>query len=266
MPVPSSAKLRQVAGLVDRIGNFGGFPPTVAFRDAFKAHGVCLNLHDPAIAEPAKAAAQIAGIRSHDCWAGVWEPVPPGGDDGALRAVTIDAAIDRIDLELVKLDQPKIDIVWLNLEGYTIAQWQAFLWGKPGGIKGWRGVNGSQGSAGGVRSGVATGVVDEPFKDGSVKPMVDLMVARVMLAVEGFYGPTAQWPDMTPADHPRAIVDRITGYRNGGQLVAAEAWPADQVVGCYDAALGAIVRPSEPLLIRSGLLFTLERARNVGLI
>lgn len=284
MSVPKSVKLRQTAGMVGKIGNFGSFPPTEAYRDNFRGQGILLNLQDPD-AIGMKGAKQIAGIRSHKVWAGVWEPVPPQGDDGAMRARLIDEKIRAIDAELAKLavdaSQPdwlragaaqgKVDVVWLNLEGYTISQWREFLWGHTGVnagdplIRGWRGSGGIDNGAG-YHNGMATGVVDEPFKDGTVKPHVDLMKARVMLGVEGFYGPTSQWVDMTPADHLRAYIDRITGQRNDGTKVAAEAWPIDQVVGCYDAALGAIVTPAEPLLLRGGLHFTLERAQQRDLL
>jgi hypothetical protein len=270
MSVPTSPKLRQTAGMVDRIQNFGSFPPTEAYRDTFGGQGILLNLLDPD-ATGVKGALQVKGIRSHGLWAGVWHPVPQADDDGALRARLIDEKIRAIDAELVAQGQPKIDVVWLNFEGYTINQWRDFLWGYPSAIpgsdvKGWRGKNGARGSSGGYRWGIATGFVDEPFQDGSVKPMGDLMDARLMLAVEGFYGPTTEWVDMTPADHLRAYIDRITGQRNGGVKVSSEAWPIDQVVGCYDAALGSIVTPHEPLLLRCGLHFTLERARQRGLI
>lgn len=261
MTVPTNPRLRQVAGLVDRIANFGSFPPTEAYRDTFKGQGVLLNLQDPD-AVGAKGAAQVRGIRSHHVWAGVWHPVPPAGDEGSLRARLIDEKIRAIDTELVKTGDPKIDVVWLNLEDYSISQWREFLWGhapvNPGDtIKGWRGANGAIGSTGGYRNGIATGVVDEPFKDGSVKPHADFQLARCQLGVEGFYGPTSEWPDMTPADHPQAIVDRIV----------QDGYPAEQVVGCYDAALGKIVGPpAEPLLIRGGLHFTLERARQAQII
>lgn len=269
--------------MVDKVSNFGDWPPTAAFRDAFKANGILFNLTD---GTPAQIARQIAGARSHDVFAGVWHPVPPSNDRGSMRAKWIHETIQKIDAELALLSataaEPafirqgasmgKVDVVWLNLEGYTISQWKSFIWGDPPVLpgqstKGWRGVDGAFGSAGGYRSGIATGVVDEPFKDGSVKPHKDFMAARFMLAVEGFYGPTASWPDMTPADHPQAMIDRIFGHRMDGTTHGDEAYPPEQVVGCYDAALGRVVGPpAEPLLIRSGLHFTLERAGQAGII
>jgi hypothetical protein len=271
MTVPTSPYFRMKMGMLDGISNFGSFPPTVAFCDAFKADGILLNLRDPAISTPAALAAQIVGIRSHQKVAGVWHPVPPSGDDAIARASWIHSRIADVDLELGKQGQPKLGICWLNFENYSIQQWQWFLWGKPG-FRGWRGVNGTKSNTGGLRSGFATGFVDMPGQDGSVRPHADLMTARIMYAVEAFYGPTAQWPDMTPADHWTYMADRLQGRRADGTIHGDEAYPIDQLVGCYDAALGAVVRdaahgiPAEPLLIRSGLLFTCERARNVGLI
>lgn len=280
MTVPTNPKLRQVAGVVDKVANFGAWPPAVAYKDTFNGEGMLLNLQEQQ--NPVWFAMQIAGIRSHGLWAGVWHPVPAAGDDGAARAKWIHDRIAAIDAELVKLSnspdplapfakQGKVDIVWLNLEGYTSSQWREFLWGRPSAlpgpqVRGWRGSAGAFGSTGGYRNGISTGVVDEPFKDGTVKPHADLMAARVMLAVEGFYGPTSQWVDMTPADHVQAIVDRLRGFRSDGTFHDDEAWPFDQVVGCYDAALGTIVNPDEPLLIRSGLHFTLDRARGFQLL
>lgn len=255
MTVPTNVKLRQVAGMCDRIANFGSWPPTEAYRDRMGGQGVLLNLQDPD-ATGAKGATQVRGIRSHQLWAGVWHPVPPSGDDGALRAKLIDEKIRAIDTELVETRDPKVDVVWLNLEGYTIQQWLDFLWGQTPDVKGWRGAGGVRGSSGGYRPGIATGVVDEPFKDGSVKPHKDFMAARFMVAVEGFYGPTQSQPDMTPADHPQALIDRIV----------QDSYPPEQVVGCYDAALGSIVTPHQPLRIRGGLHFTLERARQAQII
>ncbi len=261
MAVPTNAKLRQTAGMVDKIGNFGSFPPTEAYRDKFLGQGLLLNLTDPDC-----TAAQVIGVRSHKVWCGVWYPVPPAGENGAARAGWINSKIAQIDVDLQAANQAKVDICWLNLEGYTTVQWRAFLWGISG-ARGWRGKDGVVGSTGGYRSGLATGVVDEPFKDGSIKPHKDFMAARIQLGVEGFYGPVAgQNPDMTPADHVRAVIDRLTGFRSDGTTHADEAYPAAQVVGCYDAALGSIVNPKQPLLLRGGLHFTVERARQVGLL
>lgn len=276
MSVPTNPKLRQVASLVDKVSNFGSWPPTEAYRDVFHGQGVCLNLQDASLQTDQAFASQIDGIRSHFVWAGVWHPVPPAGDDGAARAKWIHDKITAIDKVLVAQGKPKIELVWLNLEGYTISQWREFIWGRPmpmgPGVKGWRGVSGVKAVSGGWRSGFSTGIVDEPFKDGSVKPHPDFLLGRFELAVEGFYGPTSTNPDMTPADHPQAIADRVRGFRSDGTIHTDEAYPADQVVGCYDAALGSVVenpttgQPAEPILIRHGLHFTLERARQVSLI
>lgn len=256
MTIPTSLRLRSRVGLVDKIANFGSWPPTQAYRDSrLQGQGILLNLHDPD-AVGVKGAAQILGIRSHRLFAGVWQPVPPSGDDGALRAKLIDEKIDAIDTELAKQGHPKIDCVGLNLEGYTVPQIREFLWGRPG-VKGWRGSGGVLGSSDGYRSGIACWWIDEPYKDGTVKPMQDLMAARMMLAVEEFAG--AGWAgDMTPVDGQRTILDRVEGRRSDGSMRADEAWPTDQVVACYDAGRG--------VEIRYGLHFTLDRARQFGVI
>src|SRR6185436_7108534 len=223
--------------------------------------GLLLKIGDVSIPSAAAMATQIIGVRSHDCWAGVWNPVPPSGDDGAGRAKIIHENIAAIDAELAKQNQPKIDIVGLNLEGYSITQILEFLWGRIAvdgikKIKGWRGSGGQRGSSSGWRSGIASYWIDEPYKDGSVKPHVDLKAARMMLAVEGFQG------DMTPVDHPAAILDRIEGCRWDGTIFPEEAYPIEQVLGCYDGALGRKgVRPKH-----GGLHFTLDRMREYGLV
>ncbi len=266
MSVPISLKLRDNAALVDKISNFGSFPPTQAYRDLWQGEGLLLNLHDISMPTAAAFADQIIGIRSHGVWAGVWEPVPASGDDGTDRAKIIHEKIAAIDAELAKRGQTiaaraKIDIVWLNLEGYTITQWREFLWGRIAidgitKIKGWRGSGGQVGSTGGYRSGIATGVVDEPFKDGSVKPHPDFKTARIELGVEGFEG------DMTPVDHVAAVLDRIEGARWDGTIFPEEAYPIEQVLGCYDGALARRgVRPKH-----GGLHFTLDRMREYGLV
>jgi len=261
-----------IYGMVDRIGDFGSFPPTEAFKAAYKAHGILLNLRDPAVATADALANQIAGIRSHGMFAGVWHPVPPSGDDAIARATWIHNRILDTDSKLGAMGQPKTEVCWLNFENYSIQQWLWFLWGKPG-YKGWRGAEGVRFlNQGGLRTGLATGFVDMPGQDGSVRPHVDIQAARLMYSVEGFYGPTAQWPDMTPADHYAYMLDRLRGRRSDGTIHGDEAYDADQLVGCYDAALGALVRDpahgvaAEPLLIREGLLFTLDRARNAGIV
>lgn len=275
MSVPASPKLTQVAGLVNRVSNFGAFPPTEAFAKAYKAQGILFNLQDPGLFGAAGMAAQIAGARTHIDWAGVWHPVPPHGDDGAARAKWIHDRITAIDAELAKRQEPKLDVVWHNLEAYTLAQWRAFIWGDaPNGIprKGWRGAGGVRGSGGGYRPGLASGIVDQGFQDGTVSPHEDFMMGRFQYAVEGFYGPTSEWPDMTPNDHPQAIVDRLGGRRSDGTIHPEDAYPTAQVVGCYDAALGWVVAnpakgiPAEPLLVRRGLIFTVERALQAGII
>lgn len=257
--------LHGIAGMVDRVANFGNWPPTEAYAKAFKATGLLFNLQDPALSTPAKAAAQIAGARTHIGWVGVWYPVPGQAEQGAQLADQISRRIGEIDAELGKQGEPKVSAVWLNFESFGIDRWREFLWGRPG-VKGWRGIDGRRGSSSGLRPGLATGAVDQPFQDGSVVPHAELMEARLMYAVEGFYGPTSDWPDMTPADHPQALLDRVRGARAGGTVKTEEAYPFEQVVGCYDAALGRVVNPAEPLLIRSGLHFTLERARQAQII
>jgi hypothetical protein len=264
--VPTSPKLRDTAAIVDKISNFGSFPPTQAYRDLWQGEGLLLNLHDVSMPTAAAYADQIIGIRSHGVWAGVWEPVPPSGDDGAGRAKIVHENIAAIDAELAKRGQTtaaraKIDVVGLNLEGYSPTQAVEFLWGRIGvdgitKIKGWRGSGGQRGSNTGYRYGMASYWIDEPFKDGSVKPHADLMLARIMLAVEGFTG------DMTPVDHVAAILDRIEGCRWDGTIFPEEAYPIEQVLGCYDGALGRRgVRPKH-----GGLHFTLDRMREYGLV
>jgi hypothetical protein len=261
MTVPTNPKLRDTAAIVDKISNFGSWPPTQAYRDLWQGEGILLNLHDVSMPTAAAFADQVVGVRSHGVWCGVWEPVPPGGDDGAGRAKIIHEKIAAIDAELVARKQPKIDVTGLNLEGYTTTQCLEFLWGRIAvdgitKIKGWRGAGGQKTNVGGYRSGMACYWIDEPFKDGSVKPHVDLKNARMMLAVEGFEG------DMTPVDHVAAVLDRIEGTRWDGTNFDEEAYPVEQVLGCYDGALGRKgVRPKH-----GGLQFTLDRMREYGLL
>lgn len=268
MSVPTSPILRSRVGLVDVVGNFGDWPPTKAYKESRLAgQGVLLKIGDPAVADPAKAALQVAGIRSHGLVAGFWQPVPPAGDDGPARAKKIDDFLDAVELKLAalaasahewaKFASGKIPCVGLNLEGYDLKQTLEFLWGRPGGVRGWRGSNGQEGSSTGYRPGVACWWIDEPFKDGSVKPMASLKLAKMMLAVEEFLG-KGFLGDMTPADGQRAIVDRIEGRRSDGSIALEEAWPPQQVVACYDAGRG--------VEIRYGLHFTLDRARQFNVI
>lgn len=218
--------------MVDRISNFGSFPPTARLHERWGVRLVLLNHADPLATR-----AQMQGIESHDCVAGSWEPVPLdlGGFDGVAFAKRVH---DRV-FELGSR------VVGLNLEALTITQIRDFLWGRPG-ARGWRGVGGVVGSTGGWNGGIPCFWIDEPFKDGTVKPHSDLKTARMMLAVEGFDG------IMRQIDHPRAILDRVLGFRNGSGInVPSDAYPAEQVTGCYDAALG--------IRIRQGLYFTAEQ-------
>lgn len=230
MTVPTSPYLRLKGVLVDRISNFGSFPPTAKLRDRWGIRLILLNHADPLVDR-----AQMLAIEQQGVFAGSWEPVPDSGSDGVELAARISVRVGVL--------QPRV--IGLNLEALTMQKIRDFLWGRPG-HKGFRGANGVVGSTDGLRPGLAAYWIDEPFKDGSVKPHVDLKLARMMLAVEGFDGP------MNQIDHPRAIQDRVEGFRDGsGIRIPAEAYPSEQLVGCYDAALG--------IRIRSGLYFDAER-------
>jgi hypothetical protein len=233
MTVPSSPLFHTVGVLVDRIDTFGSFPPTAKLRDRFGVKVVYLNHADPKATKE-----QMDGIRSHGVAAGSWEPVPlsPPAADGVALAAKVSARISELGS----------DVVCLNLEALTIEQIRDFLWGRPG-SKGYRGSNGVIGSTDGLRPGKPSVWADEPFKDGSVKPIGDLVAARMMLAPELFMG------DMGSVDWCRVVLDLATGFRASGPAVAEERVPPEQILATYDAANLPKQR------IRKGILFTADR-------
>jgi hypothetical protein len=238
MTVPASPLLHTIGALVNSIDSFGSFPPTEKLRDRFGVTVVYLNHADPKATRE-----QMDGIRSHRVAAGSWEPVPdpPSLADGVALAAKVSARVGELGS----------DAVYLNLEGLSIQQIRDFLWGRPG-SKGYRGSNGVVGTTDGLRPRKPTLWGDEPFKDGSVKPLADLVAARMMLAPELFMG------DMGAVDWCRVVLDLATGFRASGPAVAEDRVPPEQIVATYDAANLPKQR------IRKGILFTAERLPGIS--
>jgi hypothetical protein len=231
MTVPSSPLFHTIGALVDKIDTFGSFPPTEKMRDRFGVKVLYLNHADTKATRE-----QMDGIRSHNVAAGSWEPVPPSQVDGVELAAKVSARIGELGSE----------VVYLNLEGLTIQQIRDFLWGRSG-SKGYRGSHGVVGSQDGLRPGKPTVWGDEPFKDGSVKPIGDLVAAGMMFAPELFTG------DMASVDWCRVVLDLAGGFRAAGVPVAEERVPPEQILATYDAANLPKQR------IRKGILFTADR-------
>jgi hypothetical protein len=235
MTVPSSPLFHTVGALVDKIDTFGSFPPTEKMRDRFGVKVLYLNHADTKATRE-----QMDGIRSHNVAAGSWEPVPPSQVDGVELAAKVSARIGELGSE----------ITYLNLEGLTIQQIRDFLWGRSG-AKGYRGSHGVIGSMDGLRPGKPTVWGDEPFKDGSVKPIGDLVTAGMMFAPELFTG------DMGSVDWCRVVLDLASGFRAAGAPVASDRVPPEQILATYDAANLPKQR------IRKGILFTADRLPGV---
>lgn len=97
--------------------------------------------------------------------------------------------------------------------------WKEFLWGRPIGTRGYRGMGGAN-NGGGYMPGRVTDFTPEPFK-GIALPCSDLIAARLDAKVQYYFG------DMSPVDGGEARDDLQTGLNGVG-------WPREAIRGFVD--------------------------------
>jgi N-acetyl-anhydromuramyl-L-alanine amidase AmpD len=97
----------------------------------------------------------------------------------------------QLDADVNRLLAGAHDPVMLDLEKVQPQWFRIFLWGRPGEI-GYRGRNGEH--SGGTRPTRDTAYTNEPFQDGTVVPIQDLIDAQLPWFVQLYYG------DMRPAE------------------------------------------------------------------
>jgi hypothetical protein len=158
-------RVADVGGVrVDRLKSTPGGPIGVVYLDP-RDPGATRALRDQLAAQ-----GEAVGIYTDPHWYGVPDPI-------AYRKL-VDSDISRIlgaAHDPVMLDFEKLPPAWV----------QTFLWGRPGEI-GYRGRDGQQ--AGGTRPTRDTAYTNEPFQDGSVVPIGDLVAANLPWFVQLYYG------------------------------------------------------------------------------
>ena len=122
----------------------------------------------------------------------------------------------QLDSDISRILGGAHDPVMLDFEQLPKVWVQTFLWGSAGTI-GYRGRNGLE--TGGTRPTRDTAYTNEPFQDGSVVPIPDLIKAKLAWFVQLYYG------GMQPAEHWWALRQLVLwGY------------PAEALRPFYDAA------------------------------
>jgi hypothetical protein len=136
----------------------------------------------------------------------------------------------QLDSDIARILGGAHDPVMLDFEQLPKTWVQTFLWGGAGTI-GYRGRNGLE--TGGTRPTRDTAYTNEPFQDGSVVPIPDLIKARLAWFVQLYYG------GMQPAEHWWALRQLVLwGYPAGAlrPFYDAAHYPPDW----HDGAAGAL--------------------------
>lgn len=226
---------------IDKIGNFGSFPPyaRIAAQNDPIIDGILFNPTDPDVtpARMNEARAKLTNRGTHFLVGIMWDPSWDGYPVASVAVQKLEAHIVRLAPDYVVVDGEIHNAFWIR----------DFLWGSVTGagvaLRGYRGVGGNRNLVGGTRPGKATDWTLESNQDGNWNQLpagdtvyTDMAMARMSPIVQPYGG------GMEPFSQETAL-----------KYVTSLGFPVAWVHLCHDPAKGL------PSRVRAGVIFSADR-------